>query len=102
MSALEVFISRTPPAQWEPLVDRCNVKAYQYATNVMRKGSNLISAENEMQRILNGVRAECIYFGRDQSIVEEKEKAFTATLNALKAATPTLDAVCFLRVRANG
>ena len=101
ISALEVFISKTPPAQWEPLVDRCTERAYQAATNLMHEGSNIISAENEMQRILNGVRAECIYFDRDQSIVAEKEKTFTATLNALKAASPVLDAVCFFRVRAN-
>lgn len=102
MSALESFISRTPPPQWEPLVDRCTEKAYKRALDVMQEKSDLVSAENEMQRVLNGVRAECLYFGKDPSIVAEKEKAFSLTLKALKSAVPTLDAVCFFRVRANG
>ena len=55
-----------------------------------------------MQRVLNGYRAECIYFERDMSGVEEQERLFDMTLRALKNAKPVLDAVCFLRVRANG
>ena len=55
-----------------------------------------------MQRVLNGYRAECIYFERDMSGVAERERLFDMTLRALKNAKPVLDAVCFLRVRTNG
>ena len=60
------------------------------------------AAKKELQRVLNGYRAECIYFDRDNSAVEEKVKVFTATLRALTSTRPVLDAVCFLRVRKNG
>ena len=55
-----------------------------------------------MQRVLNGYRAECLYFERDTAIVEQKKEIFQATLRALKNAKPELDAICFLRVRSNG
>ena len=55
-----------------------------------------------MQRVLDGCRAECIYFERDLSEVEKRKHIFDATLRALKIAKPVLDADCFLRVRKNG
>lgn len=102
MSQLERFISQTPPSQWEPLIDKCAVTAYKKAVIAMRENSDIASATKEMQRVLNGYRAECMYFDRDDSIVEEKTRVFNATLRALKSAKPVLDAVCFLRVRKNG
>ena len=76
--------------------------AYARARARLEKRSDLEAAEKEMQRVLNGYRAECIYFERDMSGVEEQERLFDMTLRALKNAKPVLDAVCFLRVRANG
>jgi len=102
MSPLERFIAQTPPSQWEPLVEKCAVSAYKKALIAMRETSDIASATKEMQRVLNGYRAECMYFERDDSIVEEKTRVFNATLRALKSAKPVLDAVCFLRVRKNG
>lgn len=102
MSPLERFIAQTPPSQWEPLVDKCALSAYKKALIAMRENSDIASATKEMQRVLNGYRAECMYFERDDSIVEEKARVFNATLRALKSAKPVLDAVCFLRVRKNG
>lgn len=102
MSPLERFIAQTPPSQWEPLVDKCAISAYKKASIAMRDNSDIASATKEMQRVLNGYRAECMYFERDDSIVEEKTRVFNATLRALKSAKPVLDAVCFLRVRKNG
>ena len=64
--------------------------------------SDLEAAEKEMQRVLNGYRAECIYFERDMTGVKEREQLFDVTLRALKNSRPELDAVCFLRVRSNG
>lgn len=101
-SPLERFIAQTPPSQWEPLVDKCAISAYKKASIAMRDNSDIASATKEMQRVLNGYRAECMYFERDDSIVEEKTRVFNATLRALKSAKPVLDAVCFLRVRKNG
>ena len=102
VSPLDKFINRTPPSTWEPLIDRVSERAYQRACVRLEKRSELDAAEREMQRVLNGYRAECIYFERDMAIVEDKEKIFEMTLRALKNAKPELDAACFLRVRSNG
>jgi ATP-dependent helicase HepA len=102
ISPLERFISLTPPSTWEPLVDKYSAAAYTRACARLEKRSDLDAAEKEMQRVLNGYRAECIYFERDMSGVAERERLFDMTLRALKNAKPVLDAVCFLRVRTNG
>ncbi len=102
ISPLERFIRQTPPGTWEPLVDKCSAAAYKLACARLKKRSDIDAAEREMQRVLNGYRAECIYFERDMSVVDEKEHIFDVTLRALKNAKPVLDAVCFLRVRNNG
>ena len=102
ISPLEHFISRTPPSTWEPLVDKASATAYKRACARLEKRSDFEAAEKEMQRLLNGYRAECIYFERDMSGVDERAHLFDVTLRALKNAKPELDAVCFLRVRSNG
>lgn len=102
ISPLERFINQTPPSTWEPLVDKYSAAAYARACARLKKRSDLDAAEKEMQRVLNGYRAECIYFERDMSGVAERERLFDMTLRALKNAKPVLDAVCFLRVRTNG
>lgn len=102
VSPLERFINLTPPSTWELLVDKCSASAYNRACARLGKRSDLEAAEKEMQRVLNGYRAECIYFERDMSGVEERAHMFDVTLRALKNAKPVLDAVCFLRVRNNG
>ncbi len=102
VSPLEQFIGHTPPETWEPLVDRVTQLAYKRACARLEKRSDLESAEKEMQRVLNGFRAECIYFERDMSDVEQRTRLYDVTLRALKNAKPVLDAVCLLRVRNNG
>lgn len=102
MSSLETFISKTPPSAWEPLVDSIAKTAYKKAEKVIATESNLAAARAEMQRVLNGHLAECLYFERDTAIVDQKKEIFQATFRALKNAKPELDAVCFLRVRTNG
>ena len=102
ISPLERFISQTPPNTWEPLIDRASATAYKRACARLEKRSDFEAAEKEMQRVLNGYRAECIYFERDMSGVNERAQLFDTTLRALKNAKPELDAVCFLRVRSNG
>lgn len=99
LSPLEQFICKTPPSAWEPLVDHCAANAYKRACTRLERRSDLEAAEKEMQRVLNGYRAECIYFERDMSGVDEKARIFDLTLRALKNAKPELDAACFLRVR---
>lgn len=101
-SPLERFIRRSPPDVWEPLVDKVSAAAYQRACAKLKKRSDLEAAEKEMQRVLNGHRAECLFFDRDMSEVNERERLFDVTLRALQNARPELDAVCFLRVRRNG
>ena len=102
ISPLEKFISLTPPSAWEPLVDKATTVAYSRACARLEKRSDLTAAEKEMQRVLNGYRAECIYFERDLSGVEKRAHEFDVTLRALKNAKPVLDAVCYLKVRTNG
>ena len=102
MSSLETFISRTPPSAWQPLVDKISANAYRKAANIILRESNIADAKKEMLRVLNGYRAECLYFERDASIVAQKKEIFQATLRALRNAKPELDAVCFLRVRKHG
>ncbi len=101
-SPLERFIESTPPTTWEPLIEKCSSKAYEKACLKLKKDSKLESAETEMQRVLDGYRAECTYFERDLSELNRKQHIFDASLRALKNAKPILDAVCFLRVRKNG
>lgn len=100
-SPLASFISHTPPSVWGPLVDKIFAKAYKEASAVIARESNISAAKKEMLRVLNGYRAECLYFERDTAIVEQKKKIFLLTLRALLNAKPELDAVCFLRVRTN-
>lgn len=102
ISPLERFISLTPPSTWEPLVDKYSTAAYKRACAKLEKRSDFDAAEKQMQRVLNGYRAECVYFERDMSGVEERTQLFDVTLRALKNAKPELDAVCFLRVSSNG
>lgn len=102
MSPLERFIAHASPDTWEPLVDEASAMAYKRACVRLEKHSDFEAAEKEMQRVLNGYRAECIYFERDMSGVDERIHLFDVTLRALKNAKPELDAVCFLRVRSNG
>ena len=102
ISPLERFISQTPPSAWEPLIDKASATAYKRACARLEKRSDFEAAEKEMQRVLNGYTAECIYFERDMSGVDERAQLFDTTLRALKNAKPELDAVCFLRVRSNG
>ena len=102
LSSLERFISQTPPSTWEPLIEKASAAAYERACARLEKRSDFEAAEKEMQRVLNGYRAECIFFERDMSGVDERAKLFEVTLRALKNAKPELDAVCFLRVRNNG
>lgn len=102
LSPLERFISKTPPNIWEPLIDKASAIAYKRACAKLEKRSDFEAAEKEMQRVLNGYKAECIYFERDMSGVDERAQLFDATLRALKNAKPELDAACFLRERSNG
>ena len=77
-------------------------KAKRDAKAEMNRQSQLMEAEREMERILNGLRAECRFLHRDDAHIQEKERAFSLTLDAMKRARPVLDACCFLEVRKNG
>lgn len=98
-SKLEQFISRTPPNRWEPLVNQCYEVAFKRAKSMMQTKSSLHLAKKEMHRIVNGYRAECIYFDRDPALADRKHEEFQAIYGALRDAAPVLDAACFLRVR---
>ena len=102
MSPLERFIGNTPPDIWEPLVDKCTEIAYKRARKKLHEEADIDAARNEMQRVLNGYRAECLFFERDPAKLAQKDRVFQATFSVLQSAKPVLDAVCFLKVRMNG
>lgn len=101
-SPLEQFIRDIPPETWEPTVDRCTALAYEAAAKRLKKYSHIDAAKSEMERVLNGYQAECIYFERDMSAVLDRACVFSATLRALENAKPVLDAICLLRISKNG
>ena len=98
---MEQFIRRFPPNTWEPLVDKCSLRAMKMAETRLKEETDIATAKNEMQRVINGFRSECLYFGRDMGVVEKYREIYSKTLKALAAAKPVLDAVCYLRVRTN-
>ena len=100
-SPLERFIMQFPSEKWEPIVDRYYKVSRKFAAEKLKEEADLPAALNEMHRIVNGYRAECLYYDRDMSLVEDKNRVFEATFNSLKTAKPVLDAVCYLRVRSN-
>ena len=102
ISPLERFILKSPPEQWEPLIEKASKIAFKKATTALKEAADLSFAKKEMNRVLNGYRAECLYFGKDDSGIDSKSKEFELTYRALASSKPVLDAVCFLRVRRNG
>ena len=101
-SPLERFFMGTPPERWKELVDKASGKAYRIAYERMKSLWKLDAAKNEMSRILNGYKSECLYFERPMEKLQEKKRVFSATLKALNSAKPALEACCFLRVRNDG
>ncbi len=102
MSPLERFMSRLPADEWEPLVSGSAALAYRKAAAEVKRRSRLREAKKEMERVLYGRQAEKTYFGRGAGDNDEEKQKFRATVKALKAAEPVLDAACFLLVRKNG
>ena len=100
-SPLERFIMQFPAEKWAPIVDSCYKASLKYAAAKLKEEADLPAALNEMHRIVNGYRAECLYYDRDLKLADEKNRVFEATFNTLKTAKPVLDAVCYLRVRSN-
>lgn len=82
-------------------MDKCSAIAMKRAEIKLKEEADIATAKNEMQRIINGYRSECLYFGRDMGVVERFKEIYSKTLKALAAAKPVLDAVCYLRVRIN-
>jgi hypothetical protein len=99
VAPLDQFIAQIPPDVWEPLVDECTVNAYRIAYNKMKGQAEIKAAKKEMQRIINGYKAEALYFERSTDIVSKKITLYNATLKALQSAKPVLDSVCFVRIR---
>ena len=97
-SPLEKFICMHPQSEWIPLVESFTKRANKMARKKMVEDSDLKKAKNEMLRILDGYRAECIYFERDTSSVNDKFALYNQTYNALKSSKPILDSVCYLKV----
>ena len=102
VSPLERFIMQNPPEKWEPLVENAFAIANKIAAKKLMEGSDLKTARKEMQRLVNGRRAECAYFERDEKEADLLDKHMQLVYQALKNTKPVLDAACFLRVRKNG
>ena len=102
VSPLERFMLHFPPEDWEPLVREYTKEAYRRAVKQLWEKADLATARQEMRRILNGERAEALYFGRSLDAVEEKRAVFRAAMAAMERARPVLDSVCYLGVRRHG
>ena len=102
ISPLERFIIQTPPEKWEPLIENAVKAAKRTAKKKLVEGSDLKTARKEMQRLVNGRRAECVYFERSEKEADLLDKKMQLVYQALTKTKPVLDAVCFLRVRKNG
>lgn len=101
-SPLERFINATPPETWSSIVSETSAYANKKARASMIEQIDIKSIRLEMQRILTGYKAECLYFDREITVVKEKLDLYNETLTAIKKATPKLDSVCFFKVRING
>ena len=102
ISPLEKFIIQTPPEKWEPLIKSAVTMANRCAVKKLVERSDLKTVRKEMQRLVNGRRAESIYFERSEDEVDLLDNQMQLVFQALKNTRPVLDAVCFLRVRKNG
>ena len=101
-SPLEEFILQTPPDIWEPIIKRYTKKAFQKALEQIRENTDFDTARDEMQRVIHGIRSECLYFEKDDSTIKDKVEIFNATLRAIRRARPVLDATCYIGVRKHG
>ena len=93
---------KTPEEDWKNIADQASNIAYRKACAQMKNLWELDAAKNEMLRILNGYKSECLYFDRPMNMLPEKERVFSATWKALSRAKPILEACCFLKVRKDG
>lgn len=97
-STLEKFINSYPADEWGDLVTKAERRAKEKAKSAFIEYSDLQTAKREIKRIVNGYRAECLYFGKDMSDVEDKRKAYKLAYEALIHSKLNLDSACFLRV----
>lgn len=102
VAPIERFIMKTPPEKWEPLIANAAKIAYKKATKALKDNSELRVARQEMLRVIDGLRAECVFFERSEKPADELEAKLELVFQALKDSRPELDATCFLRVRKNG
>lgn len=102
VAPIERFIMKTPPDKWEPLVANAARIAYKRAEKALKDRSELKVARQEMLRVIDGLRAECVFFERSEKTADELEAKLKLVFQALKESRPVLDAACFLRVRKNG
>jgi ATP-dependent helicase HepA len=97
-SPLEKFIEAYPADEWGDLVIKAERRAKEKAKSAFVENSDLQTAKREIKRIINGYRAECLYFGKDISDVENKQTAYKLAYEALIHSKLVLDSACFLRV----
>jgi superfamily II DNA or RNA helicase len=102
VAPIERFIMKNPPEKWEPLIANAAKIAYRRAAKALKDKSELKVAHQEMLRVIDGLRAECVFFERSERPADELEAELKLVLQSLKESRPELDAACFLRVRKNG
>jgi ATP-dependent helicase HepA len=97
-SPLEKFINAFPPSEWKSIVQRAERRAREKAKVLFSESSDLPTAKREIGRIINGYLSEALYFGKDESVVEEKRNAYKKAYYALTHSRLVLDSACFLKV----
>lgn len=92
------FMDRHPSDEWEDIVTRAERAARIKADAIFKESADLATAKREIKRIMNGYRAECLYFGKDMTDVESKQEAYKLAYKALSHSKLILDSACFLTV----
>lgn len=97
-SILQLFQNTYQDEEWHDIVLQSERCAMRKAVVMFEELSDLKTAKKEMQRIVYGYRSECLYFGRNNDIVEQKRNAYQLAYRALAHSQLSLDSACFLKV----
>lgn len=97
-SQIERFMAAYPASEWKDLVISAEHIARDKAMVIFNENADLTTAKREVKRIINGYRAECLYFGKDMTDVDYKQTAYKLAYKALFHSKPVLDSACYLKV----
>jgi hypothetical protein len=98
-SSLEQFMRKLGATDWESLVTQAYKKAKSEVVEKVKEKSDLPLAKREMERLLNGFKAEALYFDKNLDNVEEVERTYKGLFEGLKKPKILVDSLSFLKVK---